>query len=181
MNTLFGDMAANIATFDPGAEAVNAARPHAEEIIRLNFEDQLYERGELADGSRLRPYKQSTVDKKDWYRTGPFPPYPTTGHERDVDMARRFRDTRTDHMTLKDTGFFQRSAKVKYTKDRFMITADDKKYSDDGGVVTFLTEEHGKEILGLTKENLGFVIEKYIKPSMLTVLRHRIFANKNTF
>ena len=84
-------------------------------------------------------------------------------------------------MTLKDTGFFQRSAKVKYTKDRFMITADDKKYSDDGGVVTFLTEEHGKEILGLTKENLGFVIEKYIKPSMLTVLRHRIFANKNTF
>lgn len=179
MNTLFGDMAANLATFDPQTEAINAARPHHEEIIRLNFEDQLYERGVDSDGVKLRPYHPTTIEKKLYYREqggrGKGHPY-----ERD-NSGERFRDTRIDHMTLKDTGFFQRSAKVKFSDKRFEITADDKKYSDDGRSSTTLRDEHGEEILGLTDKNMEFLKEKYILPTLRQTLRHKLSSNKNTF
>jgi hypothetical protein len=179
MNTLFGDMAANLATFNPEEEAISVTRAEEvrDEIIRLNFEDQLYVDGELSDGTKLPPYRPTTVIKKLGYREGDLRAKP---YERD-DSGARFRDTRVDQMTLKDTGFFQRSAKVKYGTKKFQITADDKKYSDDGTNTVYLTDIYGNEILGLNQENLKSIIDRFVRPKLNVVFRHRLFANKNTF
>lgn len=184
MNTLFGDMAANLATFNPELEAVNAARPHAEEIIRLNFEDQLHKKGIDSEGKSLGNYAGGTVWKKNLYSSAggrwPRGKFPASRFERD-DSGKNFRDTQTNHIGLKDTGFFQRSGRVKFEERKFSITADDMKITDDGASQVRLTDIYGDEILGLTEENIDFVSQKFILPTLQQTLRHKLFANKNTF
>lgn len=161
MNTLFGDMAANLSTFNPELEAINAARPHAEKIIELNRDGQMFEEGIDARGDRIRgeygaQYAPSTKSDK------------------------QYKGQRWDHITLRDTEDFHASMKVKFSDKSFKITADDKKINDDGST-TFLTDVYGDEILGLTDGNLDFIKEKYILPTLQQTLRHKLFADKNTF
>lgn len=157
MNTIFGDMAANLATFDPQLEAVNAARPHHEKIIELNRDDQMYEQGIDADGVKLGQYADSTREKKEA-------------------EGQRF-----DHITLRDTQQFHASMEARFTKRSFEIKADDQKTNDITGEPVFLKEIYGDEILGLTDKNLDFVKHNLILPTLKETFRHRLFANKKTF
>jgi hypothetical protein len=159
MNTLFGDMAANLATFNPELEAINAARPHAEKIVELNRDDQMFEQGIKSDGS--------VIGRGDYH--------PVTKEKKAAEGQRY------DHITLRDTQKFHASMKVKFNDKSFKITADDKKTNDLTGAPEYLTDIYGDEILGLTDENLDFVKEKFILPTLQQTFRHKLFANKNTF
>lgn len=159
MNTIFGDMAANLATFDPQTEAINAARPHHEKIVELNRDDQMFEQGIKSDGSVIGTgdYARLTKEKK------------------------AAEGQRYDHITLRDTQRFHASMKVKFNDKSFKIIADDKKINDLTGAPEYLTDIYGDEILGLTEENIDFVNQKFILPTLQQTLRHKLFANKNTF
>lgn len=105
------------------------------QIIDLNTERQLYEEGVKADGTQVGEYSAATVGK--WK--------PLAGAEG--------RDSRSDHVTLKDTGEFYRSFEVRPEPGRIVITADTIK---PGGVD--LAAEWGTNILGLTRESIGDII-----------------------
>ena len=93
-------------------------------------EDQLYDQGIDGLGRSLGSYAPFTVQFK---RT----------------IASRLgRDTRIDHITLRDTGDFHKSIKVKLQRDGLKIESQPQK--DD----TNLIDEYGEAILFLTPENL---------------------------
>jgi hypothetical protein len=116
------------------------------QIIDLNTEVQLYEKGIDSKGNSLGDY--SFVTK--YY----FKPLAAT----------EGRDGRTDHITLKDTGEFYRSFKVKVYKDSFVISANTQKEDND------LAQIFGREILGLTNESLSELIPE-IKERINEILR----------
>jgi len=107
------------------------------DILNLNKEDQLYEQGITSDGKFLGDYSTFTFEYKTTIAA-------TLGN-----------DTRSDHITLKDTGAFYNSFKFVNGKDSFSIEADTIKDGED------LIERDGK-ILGLTDEN-KLVVQKWIK------------------
>jgi hypothetical protein len=109
-----------------------------EEIIRMNTYDQLYEEGIDSEGLTLGNYSLAARARKR--------------------IAGYFgRDTRADHITLRDTGKFYDSFKVILYEDYFVIRANTEKEDVD------LAEKWGKKILGLTDENLGYVIAEVKK------------------
>jgi hypothetical protein len=112
-------------------------REMQDEIIRLNTEDQLYEEGIDSRGRSLGEYSPYTIEIK------------------------RSKGDRYDHITLKDTGAFYASFKVRATKTELIIEADDRSKYDRP-----LTEVFGEDILGLTDDNLDwlfdFILEKYL-------------------
>lgn len=148
MNTLFGDLAKRVAAFDPYKETIIAAKLAEDDIIAENI-SALYDSGQRADGTELGDYSKWTAARK----------------EADGE--------RFDHVTLRDTGRFYASMKVKFDEKSFRITADDKKVNDDGGV-TYLTDEWGDEILGLRDEVLDSIIHNTIKPNMQAAFRAKI-------
>ena len=107
------------------------------EIIRLNTEDQLFDDGIDSLDRKIGEYSPLSVSIK------------------------TSKGQRTDHITLKDTGEFYQSFRVKVDKWGMFIAADDVK--DD----TVLTERYGIDILGLTEENtqvlINMIRQKYIK------------------
>lgn len=148
MNTLFGDMAERLAAFNPEEEAVLSAKRNRLKIIRLNRDDQMYEQGIDSRGDKIGDYAQATIEKK------------------------KYEGKRYDHITLRDTEAFHKSMDVRFRKDSFEITADDRKESDTpGGADSFLTQIYGEDILGLTDDNLNFLKEEHIKPDMTRKLR----------
>lgn len=74
------------------------------------------------------------------------------------------RDTRIDHITLRDTGDFHQSVKVKLTSKGIEITSDPQKED------TNLIDEFGKEILFVNDENLN----EFIRPHLLDDLKKDI-------
>ncbi len=70
---------------------------------------------------------------------------------------------------LKDTGAFYKSFKIVLSSKSFKITADTNK--DD----TDLLEEWGRNIIGLTDENLQIVIDA-IKRKIIPIIRSKIFS-----
>jgi len=101
---------------------------------------QLYDKGINADGETLGEYSFRTLEYKTRIAGG-------LGN-----------DTRTDHVTLKDTGDFYRSMKFEKDDDAFWITGDADKGGHD------LTRMYGN-ILGLTIESLyelhDEILERY--------------------
>jgi len=110
-------------------------------IIDLNTEgeqtSQLYNLGIDSEGNSLGTYSPYTIQFK-------------------IEKGQRF-----DHVTLKDTGDFYETFKVKPSKKGFEIIANPNKDDDN------LFEIYGKEIVGLTKDNkkllLAFVEEDFNK------------------
>ncbi|MDB5280889.1 MAG: hypothetical protein JWR61_5844 [Ferruginibacter sp.] len=98
-------------------------------ILDLNRIDQLFDRGVDSKGDALPPYAKSTIAKKK-----------AAGQE-------------YTHMTLKDKGDFYESFKIVMVDGGFVIEADAEK---DG---TDLTKRYGKEILGLSEDSMGKLIE----------------------
>jgi hypothetical protein len=96
-----------------------------ENIVNLNTQDQLYNKGIDSNNITIGEYSNFTKDIKQ--RNG----------------------QRFDHITLNDTGAFYDSFKVYLTPDNdFLIYSDPIK--DD----TNLIEEYGEDIIGLTEDNL---------------------------
>lgn len=116
-----------------------------QDIIDLNRDDQLYDKGIRADGQSLGEYHAITIGKK-------------------IEKGQRY-----DHVTLKDTGEFYESFKIKNNENEIIITADAEK---PDGNLAFI---YGKQILGLTKENLA-VVRGWIKPIFLRKTREKIAA-----
>jgi len=118
-------------------------------IIEDNIvEDQLYDKGEDGLGRSLGDYSDFTKEFK------------TT-------IAGQLgRDTRVDHITLRDSGAFHESIKVKQTSKGIEIISEPVK--DD----TNLLDEFGEEILFLSDENL----EVFIQDILLDDLRRDIKA-----
>lgn len=127
---------------------VNSALSNSQiqyDILELNRQDQLYEQGITADGKSMGDYAPFTLRYK-------------------IEEAGKMgRDTRTDHITLKDTGEFYSTFRFKKGKDEFIIAADTIK---DG---TDLIEREGN-ILGLTNENKA-VVAGWIKPDIISQTR----------
>ena len=109
-------------------------RDAKEEIIRLNTEDQLFDEGIDSMDRTLGAYSEVTK------------------------AIKRSKGQRTDHVTLKDTGEFYDSFKVRVDSKGFEIEADDTAFYD-----VPLTQTWGNDIIGLTKENIGFMAE-WLKP-----------------
>lgn len=114
-----------------------------ESIIKLN-QEQLYDQGVQADGSTTGQYTEDSKIQKYWAGVD------GTG------------DSRSDHITGKDTGETYASMQVKINPDSFIITADDR---------NDFFEEHAPKGLGLTNESIKEIlpevkqlfIEKYKK------------------
>jgi hypothetical protein len=106
------------------------------QLIDTNFEEQLYLKGQLADGSSLPSYSPTTVFLK---QSGDG-------------------DRRTENMTLKDQGDFYKGANVKYTKDGYLFGSTDEKADE-------LKFNYG-EIFGLTDDNLQEHIDKLFYPEL---------------
>lgn len=108
-----------------------------DEILRLNFEDQLFEEGIDSKGFLL--------DNAYNHRTGPGEYSPYTIQEK---MNRSGMGGRYDHITLYGMGNFYRSGRVEYDSDSFDILANADKGEDN------LFDMFGTDILGLTKFNI---------------------------
>jgi hypothetical protein len=121
-------------------------------IIKLNTEgestSQLYELGVDSEGNTIGSgfYAPSTIDYK-LFGGG---------------------DSRIDHITLKDTGKFYDSFKVKPNKKGFKIVANPNKDDDN------LFEIYGKEIVGLTDENEKLLLA-FIEKDFEKELEKRLF------
>lgn len=109
-------------------------------------QDQLFEKGEDGLGNPLGEYSDSTKFFKE-------------------NIAGQLgRSTKSDHITLKDTGEFYESVKVVLTRDGIKIVADTQKEDND------LVDEFGKEILFVNEDNLN----NFIRPHLLDDLRKEI-------
>ncbi len=104
-------------------------------------EDQLFERGIDGLGAKLPVYSPVTVQIKK-LKGQPF-----------------------DRTTLRDTGEFHSSIKVKLQRDGIRIDSDPIKED------TNLLEEYGEEILFLTDENLNEFKDVYLKNDLLKNIR----------
>lgn len=72
-----------------------------------------------------------------------------------------------DRITLYDEGDFQNKFYVKYEPTQFSLWSTD-------GKTEKLVKEWGKNIFGLTNENLKLLIEKDIKPALIDELRKKL-------
>ena len=121
------------------------------EIVRMNTMDQLYEEGIDSMGRPLGNYSLATI-------------HGTKNFEGKIAKGQRY-----DHITLNDTGKFYDSFRVKLFNDALVIVANTSKPDSD------LAQDFGKDILGLTKENLGYVIED-AKKNIPSQVREKLFT-----
>lgn len=109
---------------------IDQVRRNEAEVLRLNTEDQLFERGVDNQGEAVRPaYTANTVAYK------------------------RRKGQPTDRVTLKDTGAFHRSFFVLYEADEFTLYADDTKAPK-------LFKKYGNNVIGLTEQSIGHLAER---------------------
>ena len=119
------------------------------QIIDFNLE-QMYEGGIDSEGNSLGQYAQITVSY--W-----------------KPLARSLgNDGRTDHITLKDTGEFYKSFRIKLESDGFKITADTIKEDTDLAKIY-------PDVIGLTKESKAMVSE-LITPYLVEAIREQILG-----
>ncbi len=111
-------------------------------------EDQLFNKGEDGLGRSLGEYSDFTKQFKSTI------------------AGQLGRDTRIDHITLRDTGEFHQSIKVKLTSKGIEITSEPQKED------TNLIDEFGEAILFVNEENLN----EFIRPHLLDDLRKDIRA-----
>ena len=119
-------------------------------IINLNTEEQLFKQGINALNVKLadvdNPYTEATIEGTSQFE------------------GKRSKGQPFDRVTLKDTGEFYESFRITLNKNNFVISSDPIK---DG---TSLFQRWGKEIEGLTPENLQLVIDEIRKKMVPLVL-----------
>lgn len=121
---------------------VEAVKENDSIIIELNIDEQLYTRG---------------VNRND-VPISDYAPYAMLTLEIKTQKGQP-----TDRVTLQDEGDFHNSFFIDYKGDGFEISATDWK-------TEALVDKYGKEILGLTDDNLRAFAEDYIKPAIQEAL-----------
>lgn len=105
-------------------------------IIELNTEGQLFDKGIDGEGMSLDSIGGSYSDL--------------------TEASKRRKGQPFAHVTLKDTGDFYDSFMVHADKESFTISADTLKEGTD------LLDRWGDDIIGLTDESLGLLVEELI-------------------
>lgn len=119
-------------------------------IIDMNAEEQLFEQG----------INRLGVDIMD------YAPYSPLTIE-----IKELKGQPTNRVTLRDTGDFEESFFLEVGDKQFEIKAAD--YKTEG-----LIKKYGRQILGLTTENIGELIWQYIFPDLIKQTKNVIYGNK---
>lgn len=118
-------------------------------IIDMNAEEQLFEQG----------INRLGVDIMDY---APYSPLTIAIKEE--------KGQPTNRVTLRDTGDFETSFFLEVGDKQFEIKAADFKTED-------LIKKYGRQILGLTTENIGALIWQYIYPDLLKQTKNVIYGS----
>lgn len=124
-------------------EITRIMRERAGEVEDMITEGQLYGSGVTGKGRPLPPYAPKTVKKK------------------------QKRGQRYDHMTLRDTGKFHKSVRLRHTRNAFVVESSDKK-------ADVLMGKYGNDILTLSRANLKLVINNILRPELARALRNKL-------
>lgn len=117
---------------------------YSDVIIDMVANDQLYERGINGYGediSSYEPYKMGTI------------------------RIKREKGQPTDRVTLRDTGAFHRSFRLRSDDEGFYIVATDVKTKD-------LKAKYGSAILRLSPDNIAELLKGYVKPELIKRIKH---------
>lgn len=151
---LISDLRDGLATFNDalgsGRMVQDIILEHEADIVAMNADEQLYERGENALGVSImsyQPYAPSTIARK------------------------RAKGQPFNRVTLRDKGDFEKSFYLRVSLIDFQIAASDFK-------AEFLTRRYGDEIMGLTDENLGVLKWQYLYPAIRTKMRQMIYGRR---
>lgn len=116
-------------------------------IVDLNAEEQLFEQGINRLGVEISDY-------------APYSP---------VTIAiKEAKGQPTNRVTLRDEGDFESSFYIEAGDKQFEIKASDFKTED-------LIKKYGRQILGLTDENISILIWKYIFPDLMAETKKQIY------
>lgn len=119
-------------------------------IVDMNAEEQLYEQG----------INRLGVDIMD------YAPYsPVT-----IEIKKALGQP-TNRVTLRDEGDFESSFFLEVGDKQFEIKASDFKTED-------LIKKYGRQILGLTKENIAVLIWQYIYPDLMEKAKNVLYDNE---
>lgn len=117
-------------------------------IIDINAEEQLFEQGVNRLGVSIMDY-------------APYSP---------VTIAiKEAKGQPTNRVTLRDEGDFESSFYLEVGDKQFEIKASDFKTED-------LIKKYGRQILGLTDENISILIWKYIFPDLMAETKKQIYG-----
>lgn len=117
-------------------------------IVGLNAEEQLYEQGINRLGVEIADY-------------APYSP---------VTIAiKEAKGQPTNRVTLRDEGDFESSFFLEVGDKQFEIKASDFKTED-------LIRKYGRQILGLTDENIAILIWQYIYPDLINEAKTQIYG-----
>ena len=119
-------------------------------IVDMNAQEQLYEQG----------INRLGVDIMD------YAPYsPVT-----IEIKKALGQP-TNRVTLRDEGNFESSFFLEVGDKQFEIKASDFKTED-------LIKKYGRQILGLTKENIAVLIWQYIYPDLMEKAKNVLYDNE---
>ena len=117
-------------------------------IVDLNAEEQLFEQGINRLGVEISDY-------------APYSP---------VTIAiKEAKGQPTNRVTLRDEGDFESSFYLEFGDKQFKFKASDFKTED-------LIKKYGRQILGLTDENISILIWKYIFPDLMAETKKQIYG-----
>lgn len=117
-------------------------------IIEMNAEEQLFERGINRLGVEIMDYA----------------PYSPVTIE-----IKEAKGQPTNRVTLRDEGDFESSFFLEVGDKQFEIKASDFKTED-------LIKKYGRQILGLTDENIAILIWQYIYPDLMDEAKKQIYG-----
>jgi len=117
-------------------ETESIVKRNSQQIIELNTDDQLYNKGIDSEGQRL------------------FPPYANITRQIKAGKSQPF-----NRVTLFDTGDFYKGFKIKYNYPILNIYSADSKSSD-------LMDKYGSNIFGLVTENQKVLNYAIIQPEL---------------
>lgn len=112
-------------------------------IVTMNSDEQLFEEGINRVGVSISDYMPYTIKTL---------------------AIKTIKGQPTDRVTLRDTGDFESSFWVEFGTDKFEIKASDFKTEK-------LIVKYGKQIMGLTDDNLDYIISAKIKSRLMTEIR----------
>lgn len=117
-------------------------------IVNMNAEEQLFERGINRLGVEIMDYA----------------PYSPVTIE-----IKEAKGQPTNRVTLRDEGDFESSFFLEVGDKQFEIKASDFKTED-------LIKKYGRQILGLTDENIAILIWQYIYPDLMDEAKKQIYG-----
>lgn len=117
-------------------------------IVDLNAEEQLYEQGVNNLGVSISDYA----------------PYSPVTIE-----IKKAKGQPTNRVTLRDEGDFESSFFLEVGQNQFEIKASDWKTEE-------LIKKYGRQILGLTNENIERLIWDFIYPDLLSKLKNELYG-----